>query len=250
MPAIDTWISRESTPNLSPRVSNSEAAGHCMRPDVLSKGAVIMRRKILITLFALVLPVVVTAQTRVDFSSPKSHLDRDAPDFRVQVWGDIVTDFSARVCAYVELRSELEKGLPALTVTNDPAEIRRAVRTLAKRIRMARADAKQGDIFTPIITVQFRKVLLLEMNGNALAAIMDDNPGELSHQINGNYPEGKPLSTMPPNILARLPRLPDDIQYRFLGRHLILLDARANLILDRILYAIQCADCDNLTSHR
>ena len=34
----------------------------------------------------------------------------------------------------------------------------------------------------------------------------------------------KPLSTVPPNILVALPRLPDDIQYRFLGRHLILLD--------------------------
>ena len=55
---------------------------------------------------------------------------------------------------------------------------------------------------------------------------------------------------MPPNILARLPSLPDDIQYRFLGRHLILLDTRASVILDRIPYAIQCADCDELTCYR
>jgi hypothetical protein len=67
----------------------------------------------------------------------------DAPDFRVQVWGYIVADFSARVWDYVELRSELEKGLPPLTVTDDPAEIRRAVRALAKRIRVARAGAKR-----------------------------------------------------------------------------------------------------------
>ena len=58
-------------------------------------------------------------------------------------------------------------------------------------------------------------------------------------RINGTYPEDKPLSTVPPNILAVLPRLPDDIQYRFLGRHLILLDTRANVILDRIPFAIQ-----------
>ena len=107
---------------------------------------------------------------------------------------------------------------------------------------MARAESKQGDIFTPAISVEFRKALLLEMNANTWAAIMDDNPGEFSHQINGSYPEGKPLSTVPPNILAVLPRLPDDIQYRFLGRHLILFDTRARVILDRIPYAIQCAD--------
>ena len=115
---------------------------------------------------------------------------------------------------------------------------------------MARAGAKQGDIFTPTISVEFRKVLLLEMNADTWAAIMDDNPGEFSIQINGTYPDGKPLSTVPPNILAVLPTLPDDIQYRFLGRHLILHDTRANLILDRIPYAIQCTYCNELTRHR
>ena len=68
---------------------------------------------------------------------------RDTPDFRVQVWGYIVADFSARVWDYSELRRELEKGLPPLTVTDDPAEIRRAVRARAKRIRVARADANK-----------------------------------------------------------------------------------------------------------
>jgi hypothetical protein len=174
----------------------------------------------------------------------------DSPDFRVQVWGYIVADFSARVWDYSELRSELEKGLPPLTVTDDPAEIRRAVRALAKRIRVARAGAKEGDMFTPTISVEFRKALILEMNPNTWAAIMDDNPGEFSNQINGTYPDEKPLSTVPPNILAALPSLPDDVQYRFLGRHLILLDTRANVILDRIPYAIQCRDCDELTRHR
>jgi hypothetical protein len=175
---------------------------------------------------------------------------RDTPDFTVQVWGYIVADFSARVSEYFALRSDLEKGLPPLTVTDDPAEIRRAVRALAKRIRVARAGAKEGDLFTPAISLEFRKALILEMDANTWAAIMDDNPGEFSNQINGSYPGEKPLSTVPPNILAALPRLPDDIQYRFLGRHLILLDTRANVILDRIPHAIQCRDCDELTCHR
>jgi hypothetical protein len=176
--------------------------------------------------------------------------DPDIPVFRVQVWGYIVADFTTRVWSYFELRSKLEKGLPALTVTDDPSEIRRAMRTLAKQIRVARAEAKQGDIFTLAISGEFRKVLILEMNANTWAAIMDDNPGEFSTQINGTYPKDKPRSTVPPNILAVLPRLPDDIQYRFLGRDLILLDTRANVILDRIPYAIQCTDCYELTCHR
>lgn len=171
--------------------------------------------------------------------APNTDQDRDIPTFKVQVWGDIAADFSLRVRSYFDLRSELEKGLPALTVTDDPAEIRRAVRALAERIRAARAKARQGDIFTPSIRVEFTKALLLEMNANTWVAIMDDNPGETSTRINGSYPEGKPHSTVPPNILAALPMLPDDIEYRFLGRHLILLDTRASVIIDRIPYAIR-----------
>jgi len=179
----------------------------------------------------------------------KTDRDGDTPVFRVEVWGNNPTDFSTRVRSYFELRSELEKGLPPRTVTDDPAEIRRAVRALADRIRVARAEAKQGDIFTPTVSAQFRKALLLEMNAHTWAAIMDDNPGEFSVQINGSYPDEKPLSTVPPNILAALPTLPDDIQYRFLGRHLILYDTRASLILDRIPYAIRCGDRKS-TRHR
>jgi hypothetical protein len=179
----------------------------------------------------------------------KTPQNSETPVFRVEVWGRIFTDFDARVSRYFELRSELEKGLPPRRVTKDVAEIRRAVCALAKRLRAARQEAKQGDIFTPTIGAEFRKALLLEMDANTWEAIMDENPGEISVQINGNYPEGKPLSMVPPNVLAALPPLPDDIQYRFLGRHLILYDTRANLIIDRIPYAIQCEERES-TRHR
>jgi hypothetical protein len=56
--------------------------------------------------------------------------------------------------------------------------------------------------------------------------------------------DGTPFSTVPGTILAALPTLPDGVEYRFLGRHLILFDVRAGVILDRIPYAIQCVDCD------
>jgi hypothetical protein len=99
---------------------------------------------------------------------------------------------------------------------------------------LARAQAKQGDIFTPPIAVEFKKALLLETNADTLAALMDDNPGDGQTRINGIYPEREPLSTVPPNVLAALPRLPDDIEYRFMGRDLILLDTRSNVIIDRV----------------
>ena len=184
--------------------------------------------------FMFLLSSVSTPQT------PTTTQHRETADFRVQVWGHTAADFSRRVWNYSELRSELEKGLPPLTVTDDPAEISRAVHALAKRIRVARAGVQEGEIFTSTISVEFRKVLRFEVDANTWTAIMDDNPGEFANQINGTYSEERPLSTVPPNVLAALPSLPADVQYRFVGRHLILLDTRASVILDRIPYAIEC----------
>lgn len=168
--------------------------------------------------------------------------DPGRPDFSVQVFGYIVADFSTRIDGYLELRHTLEDGLPPLTVTDDPAEISRAESALARRIRVARDDAKQGDIFTPTIRAEFRRVLRLEMTAPTLADIMEENPGESWNGVNSTYSKERVLSTMPANILALLPRLPDDIQYRFLGRDLVLHDTRANVILDRIRCAIRCTD--------
>ena len=185
------------------------------------------------------------AQTRPTTPAPQE------PVFRVQVWGYIVAEFSRRMQVYVDLRRGLEEGLPPLRVTDDPAEITSAQRALARRIRTARRGARQGDIFSPAISVEFKAALAVEMNAATWTAIMDDNPGEFSKEINGTYPDEKPFSTVPGTILAALPVLPDDVQYRFLGRHLILLDVRANVILDRIPYAIRCVDCDNgLSVHK
>jgi hypothetical protein len=119
-----------------------------------------------------------------------------------------------------------------VTVTDDPAEIRRAVLALARAIRAARASAKRGDIFTPAVSAELTRALSAEMNAATLAAIADDNPGEFSARINSSYPDSKPFSTVPPNVLAILPRLPEDIEYRFLGQHLILLDTRASMVID------------------
>jgi len=161
-----------------------------------------------------------------------------APNFTVQVWGQVVADFNTRVSRYLELRSRLEKELPPPAITDDPAQIRGAERALARKIRAARDGAKQGEIFTPTISVEFKKALRLEISSNTRETLMDDNPGSFSHAINGAYPKGTPLSTVPINILAALPKLPDDIEYRFLGRHLVLHDTRANMILDRIPCAV------------
>lgn len=72
----------------------------------------------------------------------------------------IVADFTARITAYAELRRTLAAGLLGLVVTANSNEIRRAEEALARRIRLARERAKQGDIFTPEINAAFKQLLM------------------------------------------------------------------------------------------
>ena len=154
--------------------------------------------------------------------------------------GLIVAEFSARITAYAELRRSLEEGLPGLVVTANNNEIRRAEEALARRIRLARERAKQGDIFTPAINSAFKQLLMGVTKPGICAAILEDNPGSIPFRPNAPYPRDSSLSTVPPSVLGVLPTRPDDVQYRFLDRDLILSDTRANMMLDRIPSAIRC----------
>lgn len=163
-----------------------------------------------------------------------------APDFKVEVWGTALVEFSARMDAYAKLRESLSVGIPRLAVTDDPAEILKAETALAVRIRRARAKAKRGDIFSSRIRTAVRRTLAIAVDAGICEAIRDENPGEFGYPINATYPKQRTLSTVPPSILAALPKLPDDVMYRFLNRDLILHDTRANIILDRVDDAIRC----------
>ena len=57
-------------------------------------------------------------------------------------------------------------------------------------------------------------------------------------RVNAVYPEHIPLQTMPPSILLNLPELPRELDYRIVGRTLVLRDVGANLIVDYIPGAI------------
>jgi hypothetical protein len=50
--------------------------------------------------------------------------------------------------------------------------------------------------------------------------------------INAPYPAKAPLSTVPPSVLMALPTLPKELEFRFVGRNLILRDTKANMIVD------------------
>jgi len=155
----------------------------------------------------------------------------------------VLADFHKRIETYLDLHKDVEKGPARLKETNDPGKIRDAQATLAGRIRAARSDARPGDIFTPQIRAMFRRLMYPELKGRegreTKSEIKEDAPTGIPLEVNAIYPEGKALSTVPPNLLANLPQLPEDLEYRVVGKHLILRDVDANLIVDFIPNAIR-----------
>src|SRR5688572_24046715 len=58
-------------------------------------------------------------------------------------------DFAQRLHAYVALKEAVKQPVLPLVTVSDPSEIRHRTDALATVIRSARAEARQGDIFTP-----------------------------------------------------------------------------------------------------
>jgi hypothetical protein len=63
-------------------------------------------------------------------------------------------------------------------------------------------------------------------------SILDEAPIVLPIQVNGPYPDALPLSTMPPKVLEALPRLPEPLEFRFVGDRLVLFDSDTRLVID------------------
>ena len=152
--------------------------------------------------------------------------------------------FKERVDKYAELHKELARGSADQKERSNPAEIDAAKTALAAKTRAARADAKQGDIFTPEIRPVFRRLLAPELKGedgrDTKAVLKDDAPapGTVPFKVNAPYPENQPRPTVPANLLLTLPTLPAPLEYRIVGQHLLLLDTASGLVVDYILNAI------------
>jgi hypothetical protein len=188
-----------------------------------------------VAVVALLYSVVALARQNPPTATPTPVLNADAK---------VLQDFMERVTRYTELRKAAAKDSPSQRETKDTAKINAAQEILAAKIRAARAGAKHGDIFTPDIQRNFRRMLNPAFKGPDGAenreTIKDEAPtaGEVPYKVNAKYPDKAPLSTVPPDVLASLPKLPEDLQYRFVAKDLILYDVQADLIVDFVSNAL------------
>lgn len=155
---------------------------------------------------------------------------------RVNPHAALTAEFQKRVESYVKLREQAESGLSPLKATNSADAIAEREHALAAQIKNQRAGAKQGDIFTPPICKEFRRLMKITVQGGQAVEIRRSlrsaEPVSLTLRVNQVYPASVPLQSTPASVLENLPDLPKQLDYRVIGHYLILRDAGANLVID------------------
>jgi hypothetical protein len=146
--------------------------------------------------------------------------------------------FLERANAYVRLRKTLEDALPPLKSTDQAEKIVEHQRLLAARIQESRKDARRGDVFTADIENHFRKRIREASSGRQgrlmRRTIAQGEPVNLELHINQTYPKKIPLTTVPPTLLQRLPKLPKELEYRIVGQDFVLQDVNTLIVVDFI----------------
>jgi hypothetical protein len=152
-------------------------------------------------------------------------------------------EFHDRVEAYEKLHKEAEKSLPKLKKKNRAEAIAVRQEALVNKIRELRSNARQGDIFTPSATEAITRTIKAVFAGPEAREVRRTiQAGEplkgFEVQINQRYPDDMPFTTVPPTLLRKLPELPEEVAYRILGPSLLIIDRKADMIVDFIPNAI------------
>jgi hypothetical protein len=145
-----------------------------------------------------------------------------------------MADFRKRVDAYLALRNAITQKHPDVKETGDPAKISAREKALGQAIAKARASAKAGDIFGDLAPDLLR-ILDEDWSSRSPAErkkLFGELPSGVRLKVNQPYPSHIPLVNAPANLLASLPMLPEELEYRLVDRRLLLRDRDANLVVD------------------
>jgi hypothetical protein len=146
-------------------------------------------------------------------------------------------EFQQRLNAYLHLREEFSKKLEPLSLTPSAAELTARQDAVATALKTARQTAKQGDLIPPAVAAQITNSCVEDFhfrNPQAKRATLQEVPRAPRPAINRTFPEDEGLPTVPPLLLSKLPQLPDNLQYRFYGRHIVILDGDTQIIIDYV----------------
>lgn len=195
-----------------------------------------MFKVVLSIIFAGILPLSVTAlspvgQTKVVKTTPLTKEEKV-----------LLRPFNREVKVYLALRERVRKQLPPLSKDSTPEQIAAYQKRFVEGLRAARANAKPGYIFSPTVADYFRTKIKTEFKGHDRAelreTILEADTAGVPLKVNSPYPETKELTQIPPTLLLKLPELPKELKYRFVKRHMLLVDTDNGLIVDYMLNAL------------
>ena len=164
--------------------------------------------------------------------------------------------FDERVAAYAALRTRAAASVPPIEVLSDLGRIQAQIDTLAGAIRAGRSAAQPGDLFTADVRLVFRVEIRDALAAARIAvedlraALEQEAEPDADHPLVGI---NKPFpwafgAAVPPVLLDALPPLPVDLQYRFIGRDLLLVDVEADLVIDILPNALPLGRRSELSS--
>ena len=155
----------------------------------------------------------------------------------------VIAEFQKRIASYMKLHNAAARQLPSLKSKASSGEISRYQHALASRIIASRPHAVQGEIFTPPIAAEFRRLIRTAMTGSRAhrirSSLQRGAPVKSKIEVNHPYPAMAPLETTPPSLLLNLPKLPSGLEYRVVQHDLVLHDVKANLVVDFVPRAIR-----------
>lgn len=160
-----------------------------------------------------------------------------APPSNVNPQTAAMVDFQQRLDAYLQLRTDLSKKLKPLDSTADAGELATRQEALAKALQQHRKMAKQGDLVPAPVAEMIRATVTNDFRKRAAdvrQALFAEIPKGRTPTINRFYPSDDAMPTVPPLILNELPPLPDNLQYRFFDRHVVILDGDTQIIIDYV----------------
>ena len=130
-----------------------------------------------------------------------------------------VTAFQDRVKEYVKLRAAVKAKAPKLPKDSTPEQIQAAENAYVVSLRTARANARQGSLFTPDVAQYIRTTLKRELSTTEKKDVREtvlekETNIPVALKVNYPYPDPKEFVEMPAKLLLKLPELPKEVKYR------------------------------------
>ena len=144
--------------------------------------------------------------------------------------------FEKQVKDYIELRNKVRANVPKLSKDSTPEQIQAYRTALELSLRNARPNAKRGEFFLPATADFIRRTLKTEFQGKdrkeLREQIFETETQGVVLRVNYPYAQTAELSEMPATLLTKLPQLPKELRYRFVGRNMLLVDRESDVIID------------------